>query len=356
MKKLYLILLLAIPALLTAQEQPTDSVVLKVAVKQSPPFVFEDEAGMNGISVKLWEQIAAQNGWNYEYEMMSLQEVLNAVATGEADVSINPLTVTSERVKQVKFTQPFFNSNLAVVAKVGRTSTALGLVKRLFSLDFLKAVFVLFLVILVFGFFVWVFERKENAEEFGGGITGIGQGIWWSAVTMTTVGYGDKSPRTLGGRIVALIWMFAAIIMISSFTASIASSLTVDQISTDISQLSDLRDLSIGTVVNSSSEDFFNRNYIPYTGFETVRDGLEAVDTGEIDGFVYDEPIMRYDLQQYAAFSDLQVLPYKFNTQYYSFATTPKAGLADTINPVLLQVIEDVNWKGVLQEYNLTDY
>ncbi len=339
-----------------AQETEQDSVFLKVAIKESPPFVFEDEGGVQGISVKLWEQIANEYKWNYEYEMMSLQEVLDAVAAGEADVSINPLTVTSRRVKRMQFTQPFFNSNLAVVVKVQQTSVVFSLIKRLFSLDFLKAVFVLFLVILVFGFFVWIFERKQNADEFGGGLTGIGQGIWWSAVTMTTVGYGDKSPRTLGGRIVALIWMFAAIIMISSFTASIASSLTIDQINTEVSSVSDLRDLNVGTVVNSSSEDFFNRNYLPFTGFEDVRTGLEALDAGAIDGFVYDEPIMRYELKQYAAFSDLRVLPYKFNTQYYSFAIKPKSELVDTINPVLLQVIENVNWKGVLLEYNLTDY
>ncbi|MGO2102628.1 MAG: ion channel [Psychroflexus halocasei] len=44
---------------------------------------------------------------------------------------------------------------------------------------------------------------------------------------MTTVGYGDKSPLSLGGRIVGLIWMFMAVIILSSLTAGIASALTV---------------------------------------------------------------------------------------------------------------------------------
>ena len=38
--------------------------------------------------------------------------------------------------------------------------------------------------------------------------------FWWAAVTMTTVGYGDKTPVTTGGRIVGLVWMFTSVIVI----------------------------------------------------------------------------------------------------------------------------------------------
>lgn len=50
-------------------------------------------------------------------------------------------------------------------------------------------------------------------------------------VTMTTVGYGVKAPRTPGGRIVALIWMFANIFLVTVSTAAITSSLTVGELS-----------------------------------------------------------------------------------------------------------------------------
>lgn len=46
--------------------------------------------------------------------------------------------------------------------------------------------------------------------------------LWWSIVTMTTVGYGDISPATLGGRVVASIIMFLGIGIIGTFTATIA--------------------------------------------------------------------------------------------------------------------------------------
>ena len=75
----------------------------------------------------------------------------------------------------------------------------------------------------VVGVVMWLGERRRNQAQFGGTAAhGIGAGLWWSAVTMTTVGYGDKAPVTILGRLLGLVWMFAAIIIISSFTAAIA--------------------------------------------------------------------------------------------------------------------------------------
>jgi len=47
--------------------------------------------------------------------------------------------------------------------------------------------------------------------------------FWWAIVTMTTVGYGDFSPETPGGRIFAVLIMFIGISLISLFTATISS-------------------------------------------------------------------------------------------------------------------------------------
>ncbi len=58
-------------------------------------------------------------------------------------------------------------------------------------------------------------------------------GIWWSIVTLTTVGYGDISPSTAGGRILAVIIMFFGIGLLGMLSASLATLLIRKQMKED---------------------------------------------------------------------------------------------------------------------------
>ncbi len=110
-------------------------------------------------------------------------------------------------------------------------------------------------VLLAAGFGVWFFERNRNPDQFcGKSLQGLGNGFWWSAVTMTTVGYGDRAPITLGGRFIALVWMFTSSILISGFTATLASSLTVQSMGDSIKSPADLPRYRIAALKGSTSE------------------------------------------------------------------------------------------------------
>lgn len=50
-----------------------------------------------------------------------------------------------------------------------------------------------------------------------------GSGIWWSIVTLTTVGYGDISPSSVGGRVIAVLIMFFGIGLLGTLSASLAT-------------------------------------------------------------------------------------------------------------------------------------
>jgi voltage-gated potassium channel len=62
-------------------------------------------------------------------------------------------------------------------------------------------------------------ESHENARQF----ETFGDAMWWSIVTVATVGYGDKVPITPLGRIVGSITIISGLILISLFTATISS-------------------------------------------------------------------------------------------------------------------------------------
>jgi voltage-gated potassium channel len=51
----------------------------------------------------------------------------------------------------------------------------------------------------------------------------IGSGLWWAVQTVTTVGYGDNVPMTLGGRLVAVLVMLVGIGFLTVVTAAITS-------------------------------------------------------------------------------------------------------------------------------------
>ncbi|UUZ61833.1 potassium channel family protein [Nocardioides sp. B-3] len=56
--------------------------------------------------------------------------------------------------------------------------------------------------------------------------------MWWSATTVTTVGYGDRFPVTTTGRLVAVALMLVGIACIGAITAGVAARL-VAQVEAD---------------------------------------------------------------------------------------------------------------------------
>ena len=54
-------------------------------------------------------------------------------------------------------------------------------------------------------------EYLAEYDYPGANITNLGDALWWSATTITTVGYGDYTPISPLGRIIAIIVMFAGI-------------------------------------------------------------------------------------------------------------------------------------------------
>lgn len=335
-----------------AEETTAPEDTLIVGTKVAPPFaVMTPDGRWTGIAIELWDRVAGALGWRYELREASLEELLTGLEDGELDASVAALTVTSARETRVDFSHAFHSSGLgiAVSGSGGGPGAWLSAFKNLVSPEFLTVVLTLTGVLFFAGLLVWLFERRHNPEQFEKGAQGLGSAFWWSAVTMTTVGYGDKAPVSVGGRVVALLWMFAGVIIISSFTAAITSSLTVASLGTGIEGPSDLGGVTTATVAGSTSAAYLERRGLKHRVFPTAEEALGAVAGGEADAMVYDEPILRYLVNE--SDEDLRVLPGTFRRQDYAVAYPEGSALREPVNRALLQVLGSDPWQDVLERY-----
>ena len=345
-----LLFLLATPCS-SAQVRSSADEALIVATRHVPPFAIKQEGGdWRGISVDLWREMAEEMGLEYRLREMTLKEMLGAVERGEIDAAVAALTITAERENRMDFTHPFLATGLGIAVPHEVGGGWLSVTERFVSGAFLRVLAALLGLLLVVGVFVWLLERRRNAQFGGTPAQGIGSGLWWSAVTMTTVGYGDKAPVTAGGRALAMVWMFAGVITISYFTAAIATALTVGELGGKVRGKEDLARAHLATVSDSTSAQYLVEHRYSHQAFSDLDAALQTVVDGNADAVVYDAPILRYRVQQDFA-GRLRVLPGSFERQSYGIALAAGSGYRESINRILLQRLRKPSWEDTLYRY-----
>jgi voltage-gated potassium channel len=96
-----------------------------------------------------------------------------------------------------------------------RIKNLFGLLETLFNSRRLRTILAaLIFFIFLFGYLFYVSEPD---------VKNLGDGIWWALVTITTVGYGDITPVTTLGRVVASSLMLLGLGLIATITAIVSA-------------------------------------------------------------------------------------------------------------------------------------
>jgi polar amino acid transport system substrate-binding protein len=326
---------------------------LRVGLIEAPPLYHKiAQNRWEGFGVELWQAVAKDLETPFEFrEFSSFDGLLEAFEKREIDV-IPALPVRERFVASVEFSLSYLKSGLAIAVPAESVEYSwLHIFEGLFSKESLKAIGMLLSMSLIAGFIVWLLERRHNSEMFSKKtFAGIGHGIWWAMVTMTTVGYGDMAPKTKGGRIVALIWMIFSVVFVAVFTANITMSLAIKELHGRVRGFDDLHHVRVGAVSGSEGFDYLNKQGITVIPFESLQEGLQATAEKRIDAFVQNEQILKFMARNDFP-GRVQVLPGTFDEYFVSMAMPLNSPLRKAMNEALLKYMKTANWTALLNRY-----
>ncbi|GKE90795.1 extracellular ligand-binding receptor, partial [Tanacetum coccineum] len=173
---------------------------------------------------------AAFNGLGRDaaFEYIPLQEgsyndYMYQVHNGDFDAAIGDITITANRSKYVDFTLAYTDIGLAILSR--NTNTSIWIFMKPFSSG-LWVVSACFFILT--GIVVWILEHRTNEEFQGSTGEQIGTTFWFAFSTLVYA-HREKLQNNLS-RFVVIVWLFVVLVLVSSYTATLSSLLTIEQI------------------------------------------------------------------------------------------------------------------------------
>ncbi len=311
-----------------------------IGVAGSAPFVVDTQLE-TGISLEIWQAIADKD--NFDYKLIPYKDVPNALAdldSGTLDAVVGPISITAERSINAKFTQPYYQSSISIMSRT-ESPTLWQRIKPFFSMKFFYALFIFLFILSIVGTLIWLAERKKNPEEFPHQpAKGIANGMWCAIVTMTTTGYGDLSPRTFKGRVVAASWMIISIVFATTMVAGIVGTLTLATSNTNsITQANQLANKKVAVVKGSISDEFVQPYGAKEVYIQTLEEAYSALKAEKVDAIVFDRPQLLYFHKTHKD-EDVVISRNEYVRQGYGFAVPINSQDLHEIDITLLKLQE----------------
>ena len=299
--------------------------------------------------VELWTDVAQRLNVSYELYPTNISDGIAGLYNDQFDLLIGGVTVTSNREAQVDFGPSIIPSGIATVVSADRVPNKFETYYEPILLSLLRIAAVLIAFMLTSAFLIWLVERKDKHHKRDKQIRHLGDGIWWSAVTLSTVGYGDKVPHTRIGRFIGITWIFLGVILISFFTANTAAILSKPVPVVELT-LQDLSDYRVGALTNSAAAEFLQDRNVQFQEYQELDVLLSAVSSNEIQAAIGNVPEMSDALQNSTTHNLIlsdKLLAYTF----MAWAFPDQSPFLEAIDESLLEIVSEQRWQDAFDDY-----
>jgi polar amino acid transport system substrate-binding protein len=273
--------------------------VVRVAVVVLPPLVMEQKGSLTGFSIDLWNAIAKRLKVETSYQILPDGAALEGAMRSKSADLTPTIFITSARDADFDFSYPTLESGLQIMVRetggptVGTPRPVSAMLRLLFSRTTVEWVGVALLLAIIPSHLIWLLERRHQ----GGIISspnyfpGIFQAGFWGLSTLTSQAEG--MPRQSVARVLSVLWMFASVVFIASYTAELTTSLTVEQILGSVEGPSDLPGKQVATLEKSSAADYLREQKAQVQELSSVQ-MFKALLDKKVDAVVAPSPLLLY--------------------------------------------------------------
>ncbi|KAL8470072.1 hypothetical protein ACS0TY_032805 [Phlomoides rotata] len=301
------------------------------------------QPNFSGFSIQVFTKTVAKLKYDLPHEFVALQgsytEMVKKVQNKELDAAVGDINIISSRYEYVEFTHAYTESGLCMVVPIERRSSRAWL----FMKPFTKGLWLLTILINVYnGFVIWSIEKHHCSDPKAPILAQIASLIWLAFATLFSW-HGGRLHSDLS-KMATVVWLFVALIITQSYTASLTSMLTLQNIEPKISSLETLKaqHAYVGYNKRSFVKDYlvtalhFNPDYIK--NFTTAEDYSEAFKSGEIAAAFLEAPDAKLFVAKYCNTFTIAGPTYKVGG--YGFAFPKGSVLLHDIDEALLSVFE----------------